>query len=114
MQCWINAGNSEKKLFHAISFLLDHQSRLLHFLFDTTFPKLNAPPDAIIKRAKKLCSEDYFLIRLSVNLWCDQGNVSAHELLECEPDTFKRVINTLLILGPQLSDISEFKYSVGN
>lgn len=99
MKCWDSACLSEKKQFEAISLILHHNQNLLKFLFDPHSPKLLDSPVNLMRQARHLSSSDYLLIKICLDIWCEQGQVQVHELFNLEPDHFNLTLNAFKYLG---------------
>jgi hypothetical protein len=95
MECWAQATNRDRQLFQIISDLVSRDSRLLIFLFNTHYPKLRLPADEIIKSARGMPLGDYLLIKLAIELWCEQGKIRVHELLSLDEPLFSRALVAL-------------------
>jgi hypothetical protein len=113
MVCWKNACASEKLQFKAISKLMELRPHLLDFLFDPKSPKLSSPPDALLREAMGLCSSDYILVRLGLELWCGLAQVNIYELYDLEPELFACALNAMAILAPKSTPQLEFLNSLG-
>jgi hypothetical protein len=113
MVCWKNARASEKLQFQAISKLMELRPHLLDFLFDPEAPKLSASPDRILHEAMGLCSSDYILVRLGVDLWCGEAQVNVYELYDLEPELFVCALQAMAILAPKTTIQLEFLNSLG-
>lgn len=106
MQSWIRASATDERLFDSVKICLGVKTELLEFLFDREVPRLNCGPDLLLLEARGLCSSDYFLVRLAIELWT--GNidrpVSLSEVLDQEPEVFAGVMRGLqqLRFGPML------------
>ncbi len=98
MQCWINARDGEKKQFYAISLILSQRQFLLDFLFNPHKPELSKSADQLLYAAQGFCSQDYLLIKLCLDIWCDHGKIKVHELFNLEPEVFKLVLKAFEIL----------------
>jgi hypothetical protein len=103
MKCWKNCCSSERLQFEAISIAVGGRADLLKVLFDQEQPKLRRPPAQILREALGLCSQDYLLVKLSLDLWCDHG-VAVHELLSLDLEVFNRALKALIKLGPSRPD----------
>lgn len=99
MRCWDLASVAEKKQFIAISAITAHRSYLMDFLFDKHNPKLSESPDLLLKKALSFPSHDYLLVKLCLNIWCEQGKFEVHELFNLDYDVFIVVLNALAELG---------------
>ena len=95
MECWAKATNSDRRLFQIIDALVGRGSSLLAFLFDTELPRLRLPADELIQGAQGMCGEDYLLVKLAVELWCEQGKIPVHELLSLDEPLFSRALAAL-------------------
>jgi hypothetical protein len=113
MVCWKDACTSEKLQFQAISKLMELRPHLLDFLFSIEEPRLSAPPDTLLQQAMGLCSSDYLLVRLGVELWCGQAQVAIYELYDLEPELFACALQAIDILAPKLTVQLEFLNSLG-
>jgi hypothetical protein len=113
MVCWKNSCASEKLQFNAISKLMELRPQLLDFLFDSEKPKLSAPPDELLNQAIGLCSSDYLLMRLSVELWCGLAQVNIFELYDLEPELFACALQAIAILSSKVTIQLEFLNSLG-
>lgn len=98
MKCWTKATNSDLRLFQIFASLVGQESSLLTFVFDPKTPKLRLPADELIQAAQGMCSHDYLLVKLTVELWCEQGKLQVHELLSLEEPLFSRTLVALASL----------------
>jgi hypothetical protein len=105
MKCWINASAAEKLQYKAISVLFKQSLHLLKFLFDPDCPKLRFAPEEVLIKARGLCSGDYLLVKLAVDLWCGCGDIRVHELFDVDSDIFPLILDSLQILGPKPSEL---------
>jgi hypothetical protein len=101
MKSWTSASTSEMKQFEAIAIFLKDSPRLLEFLFDPDSPRLNGSPEDLLDAARGFCSGDYLLVRLALELWCCEGFVSVHELLDAEPEVLALVLQAFRHLAPK-------------
>ena len=99
MKCWDSAGSSEKKQFEAISLILNNYKNLLSFLFDPHSPKLTNSPVNLMRRARSLSSTDYLLIKICLDIWCEQGQVQVYELFNLEPELLNLTLLAFKRLG---------------
>ena len=99
MQCWSEACRAEKKQFEAISTIVSLNPHLLGFLFDSARPQLKCAPQDLLCQAKGFSSSEYLLVRICLNLWCEQGQLEVHELFNLDPDLFKLTMTALAQLG---------------
>lgn len=88
MQRWPNACQAEQKQFRAISVILAGSPELVDFLFDSREPKLNDTSENLLRRARGCSRGDYLLIKLCLDIWCEQGKIQVHELFELDRDIF--------------------------
>jgi len=95
VESWVYASSADKKLFRFISSICGHNDDLLKFLFDSRNPNLRLPVDSLLKTASGFCSTDYLLIKLSIDIWCEQGSFNFHQLFNFEPEIFKRILLAL-------------------
>jgi hypothetical protein len=42
-----------------------------------------------------MCGGDYLLVKLAVELWCEQGKIPVHELLSLDEPLFSRALAAL-------------------
>ena len=103
MKCWSTAGAEERRLFGAISVCLRQSPHLLGFLFDPDQPRLRTSPEGLLAEATALCSGDYLLVKVAVDLWTSGGFVSLHELFDAEPVVFASILEALASLAPRPS-----------
>jgi hypothetical protein len=101
MKCWETACAAEKKQFKAISMCLGHNPQLLDFLFDPNYPKLRKSPDSLLQDARGLCSGDYLLVKLGLEIWCGDGYLHVSELFDAEPAIFAMILAALASLAPK-------------
>lgn len=95
MKCWVSAGRAEKKQFEAISIITSRSPYLMDFLFHPLRSELKNSADELLKEARGFSSEDYLLVKLCLDLWCDQGKFNVHELFNLEPDIFNQALQAL-------------------
>ena len=95
MECWAKATSIDLRLFQIIAGLVGVESGLLTFLFNADSPKLRLPADELIQEAIGLCSSDYVVVKLAVDLWCEQGKIPVHELLSLDEPLFSRTLRAL-------------------
>ena len=97
MSSWINAGASEVRLFRAIQKITSHNQSLLNLLFDFHSERLELrhSADKIIINARGLCSSDYVLVKLCLDLWCEHGKISVHELFNLERDLLRHTLRVI-------------------
>jgi hypothetical protein len=97
MKSWIRALAVERKLFDSIKTCVGARLDLLDLLFDPNIPKLSARPEQLLLEARGLCSSDYFLVKLAIELWT--GNVdrpvSISQILDQEPEVFNNIMRGL-------------------
>ena len=79
---WSSASPSEQLLFNAISLLLNHEERLLLFLFDPREPKLRKRAGILKEDAWNLETEDQLLVRAALDIWSGSGHLALWECLE--------------------------------
>lgn len=99
MKCWVSAGRAEKKQFEAISIITLRCPYLMDFLFHPLRPELKNSADELLNEARGFSSTDYLLVKLCLDLWCDQGKFKVHELFKLEPDIFKQALQALEYLA---------------
>ncbi len=100
MECWKEARASEQRQFDAISILTRQSPYLMNFLFHPTNPKLRLPPEELLRTAQGFSSGDYVLVKLAIDLWCEQGQVFVHELFNLDPVNFNLALKALHGLQP--------------
>jgi hypothetical protein len=74
---------------------MEGSSQLLELLFDLDRPRLRQPPEQLLQTARGLSSGDYTLVKLAVDIWCEQGEIRVHELFRLEQDDFIRALRSL-------------------
>jgi hypothetical protein len=114
MNSWQHASETEKMQFEAISTFLIHRPELISFLFDTGEAKLDSGPDKIISRSRGLCYSDQVLVRLAMDLWCDHGQISVHELFSLDFNIFESALSAIKMLGPKPSRLYEVLMAVSH
>jgi|GEM_PF-6834089 len=67
---------------------------LLIFLFDQNSPRLKAPTSVLLKQARVFASGDNILVRVALDIWCDQSKTAVHELFNLVSHVFMRVLET--------------------
>jgi len=82
MKSWKFATNSEQRLFEAIRILFSNHPELLGFLFQSELPLLRCLPEELVQQAQGLSSSKELLVRLALDLWCEQGDVFFWEMLD--------------------------------
>jgi hypothetical protein len=97
MSSWINAGESEIRLFKAIQKITNHNKALLNLLFDSRSERLELrhSPDKIISNARGLCGSDYILVKLCLDLWCEHGKIAVHELFNLDSDLLGNTLQAI-------------------
>jgi hypothetical protein len=95
MECWVSASSSERRQYEAIAAMTGENPELLKFLFDQNSPRLRAPASLLLKQARGLASGDNILVRVALDIWCDQGKAAVHELFNLESHVFMRVLEAL-------------------
>jgi hypothetical protein len=97
MSLWINARESEVRLFQAIQKITSHNKTLLNLLFDNRSERLELrySPDKIMSQARGLCSSDYILIKLCLDLWCEHGKIAVHELFNLDRDLIPNTLQAI-------------------
>ena len=101
MQNWKEASDFEKIQFQAILGFLSHRPQLITFLFSPLHPRLREAPEKIVFNSGDFCSSDQILVRLALNLWCNHGPISVHELFGLDSEVFANALNAIKILGPK-------------
>lgn len=99
MECWEGAGTAEKKFFDAILCLFVDRPHLLRFLFDPLTPRLSAAPEEILAQAAGLCSSDYLLVRVALDIWSGSGRAHLHEVIDADMETFSAVLSAMTRLA---------------
>jgi len=79
--------------------LFEEQPRLLEFLFDSKAPRLNAAPDEILAAARGLCSSDFLLVRVALDIWSAAGQVHMHEVIDADPETYDLILAAMASLA---------------
>ncbi len=99
MKTWIDAMDSDLQLFKAISIILLGRSHLLHGLFNPILPRLREDPTILVKHYSHcLSQEEFILIKVSLDLWCNSGKAKLNEIFyNLDTPSFLNVINGLLI-----------------
>lgn len=92
METWVSAGQGERRLYRAIAAIVGDGDGLLEFLFDPKCPKLRRPADELLIASSGLSSGDRLLVKLAIDLWCEQGQMSVSELLTLEEPMFSRAL----------------------
>lgn len=95
MECWISANSSERRQYEAIAAITVENPELLKFLFDPNSPRLRAPASVLLKQARCLASGDNILVRVALDIWCDQGKAAVYELFNLDSHVFMRVLEAL-------------------
>lgn len=105
MQLWESASDTEARVFKAISLFLGQFPHLMSFLFDPQEPKLRGTPDALLAQARGLSSGELILIKLTLDLWSEQGHLRVLELFSLDADIFMQVLEAVKSLGPRPSPL---------
>ena len=100
MEYWQQVSGFERRQFQAISTLTSQNPQLLTFLFDPKASQLRLPVDRLLKEARGLSSGEYLLVKIAIDLWCEQGQVQIHQLLNLDPVNFKLALTALAELYP--------------
>ena len=95
MDCWAEAYQSENKLFQAMLILTSKNLHLRKFLFDESSPRLNSNPDHLLRSARGFSSGEYILIKICLDLWCENGKINVHELFHLDRDLFNLTLTAL-------------------
>jgi hypothetical protein len=95
VECWSVAGAGEKRQFEAIRILMAGSPQLVEFLFDPGLPRLRQSPEQIVRNARGLSSGEYILVKLAVDIWCEQGQLLVSQLFELDSDNFNRALRAL-------------------
>jgi hypothetical protein len=95
MQYWANASRSDQKLFRIVASVAGDHPGLLDFLFDSTLPRLRQPADELMKAARGFPSGERLIVKLAIDLWCEQGQIFVHELLILEDPLFSKALSAL-------------------
>ncbi len=98
MECWSETPSNELRQFRAISILMNKSPHLLGFVFHPSQPQLRLPPAELLRAAQGFSSGDYVLIKLAVDLWCEQGHVFIHELFNLDCVNFDLALKALKFL----------------
>ena len=99
MECWLNAQAAERKQFEAIVLITSQSPHLISFLFNPDNPELSGSPDRLIQKAQGFSSGDYLLVKLCIDIWCEQGDFQIHELFNLDPDVLKLTLRAFDFLG---------------
>ena len=99
MDCWSDAGRAERRQFEAIALVVGDETHLLEFLFCPDSPRLNSSPEDLLREGRGFCRSDYMLIKICVDLWCEQGEIKLHELFSLEQSTLNRVLRAIQMLS---------------
>jgi hypothetical protein len=79
----------------------------MDFIFDNESPRLRLSAQELLCKAKGLARSDQILIRLALDLWCDEPFVGVSELFELDPEPLRQVLAALSGFcpspGPDLS-----------
>ena len=58
-------------------------------------PRLSAPVDELQQLARGLSRSDNFLVRLSIDLWCEQGEALIVDLFDLDCEVFDSVLDAM-------------------
>ena len=98
MEIWKNASTGERKQFLAISTLFGGREELLSWLFDPSSVRLRFPADVLKKNCRGMSSGDQVLIKIAIDLWCEQGGVKITELQSLDCHLRGRVLKAIEML----------------
>ena len=99
-QNWKNSTQGDSRLFKSISILFENSNQHIPLsLFSKTGPKLIDTPENILKDYNGICSSDYILVKVALDIWSGSGNVYLWEILESlDLDNIKLIIKAILYL----------------
>jgi len=95
MEVWGGASSSERKQFFIISELLAERRELLDWLFDPERARLRHPAEVLKNKSSGLSSGDRVLIKIAIDLWCEQGGAQITDLQSLDPQLVRRVLRVL-------------------
>ncbi len=95
MDYWTEAHQSENKLFEAMLILISKSPHLRKFLFNESSQRLNSNPDQLLRCSRGFASGEYILIKICLDLWCENGKISVHELFHLDLDLFNLTLKAL-------------------
>lgn len=96
MQGWQGTSQGDLKRFQIIAKLLGEDRRLLSLLFDPSLPRLRVPAHELVANSRGLCSGDVILLRLAIDLWCEQGEALVNDLLSLDDPYFQKSLIALI------------------
>lgn len=79
---------------------MSQSPQLLKFLFHPEIPQLRLPPEELLREALGFSSGDLILVRIAIDLWCEQGNLPLHQVFGLDSLNFKLTLQALEVLGP--------------
>jgi hypothetical protein len=110
---WNGASYFEKKSFLAFQILFRTHPNLLEFIFERTKPRIRKLPEILIQEAQSFSSAEYILVRVALDLWSGNGNVTIWEVYETLDDSnFENFISCLQHLGPKFSKGAESYHQI--
>jgi hypothetical protein len=98
VEVWEGARDSERKQFLAISMVFGGRKDLLSWLFDPTIARLRFPAEVLKKNCRGMSSGDQVLIKIAIDLWCEQGGARITDLQSLDSHLTGRVSKALEIL----------------
>lgn len=98
MLSWRSVSDGDRRRFQIISSLVNSDQSRLEFLFDPWVAKLRRPAAELLRCAEGMASGDYVLMKLAVEIWCEQGDIQVHELFELEEPLLRRGLSAVLAL----------------
>lgn len=98
MEVWEGASVEEQKQFLAISILFGDRKDLLSWLFDTSRARLRFSAEALKRNCRGMSSGDQILIKIAIDLWCEQGGTQITDLQSLDSNLVRRVLKVLEML----------------
>jgi hypothetical protein len=81
MNSWINASESDRRIFKAIEVLLTNHPKLLDFLFKKEEALLSSSPQLIKRKSRCFSSGEQVLIQIALDIWSGSGKAKFLDIL---------------------------------
>ncbi len=102
---WKGIGKGQRRMQEVLNLIFSKHPRFLEFLFDEHEPKLRDEPEALLYEAGVFSRGEQILIRIALDLWCGEGNVSLWDIVErLDLYNYEHVLAGLRHLRPNEED----------
>jgi hypothetical protein len=93
---WKTADESDKSLLKSIKFLLLGRDKLLEFMFNPHFPRLNDQPENLLHSSLSFSSGEQLLVRIALDLWDGSGGAHFRDIYSIlDRETYVRAIQVI-------------------